>query len=267
MNARPRQPTARYQLMAWSGVVVAITAIVGCNQAGGAGASPKSKSSASQNAPRVQTVTVQPKDLTYKIELPGTVEGYETADLYAKVGGFLADISVDIGDHVTKGQVLARLSIPEMERELQQEQAAIAAAEADVEQSKAALHEAKTELREKEAQLNQQLATFERTKDLVDRGSLQQKLLDEAMYQRDAAVAALETVKARLRQRRSTARTAKRVSSSQFGHAAGPRPDRRRSSPGISTRTISPTSNRSVAPTGRIGQSSNAAQSRRHSRW
>jgi RND family efflux transporter MFP subunit len=177
---------------------VAITALVGCNQAGGAGAANTSNSSASANVPRVQTVSVQPQDLARKIELPGTVEGYETADLYAKVGGFLEEISVDIGDHVTKGQVLARLSIPEMERELQQTQAAIAAAEADVEQSKAALHEAKAELREKEAQLNQQLATFERTQNLVDRGSLQQKLLDEAMYQRDAAVAALETVKARI---------------------------------------------------------------------
>jgi RND family efflux transporter MFP subunit len=116
--------------------------------------------------------------------------------LYAKVGGFLAEISVDIGDDVTKGQVLARLSIPEMEKELLQKQAAIASAEADVEQSRAALHEAKTALREKEAQLNQQLAAFERTKNLVERGSLQQKLLDEATYQRDAAQAALDTVRA-----------------------------------------------------------------------
>jgi RND family efflux transporter MFP subunit len=202
MNRQRNQWATRGQWTTWGGVaVLAAAAAAGCSQAGGAGSTGKSantKPAASENTPRVQTVSVQPQDLARKIELPGTVEGYETADLYAKVGGFLEEISVDIGDHVTKGQVLARLSIPEMERELAEKQAAIAAAEANVEQSKAALHEAKTELREKEAQLNQQVATFERTKDLVDRGSLQQKLLDEATYQRDAAQAALETVRARI---------------------------------------------------------------------
>jgi multidrug efflux pump subunit AcrA (membrane-fusion protein) len=194
----PQVIKTRYQVMAWGTVaLLAIATAVGCSQADGTVATAaKTKSAAAENAPRVQTVSVQPKDLAHKIELPGTVEGYETADLYAKVGGFLAEISVDIGDHVTKGQVLARLSIPEMDKELLQKQAAIASAEADVGQSRAALHEAKTELHEKQAQLNQQLAAFERTKDLVARGSLQQKLLDEATYQRDAAQAALETVRA-----------------------------------------------------------------------
>ena len=160
--------------LAWGvAALLAAAVFVGCSKVGAEhAAAQKSKQAAPDDAPRVQTVSVQPRDLAHQIELPGTVEGYETADLYAKVGGYLGEISVDIGDQVKKGQVLARLSIPEMENELREKEAAIAAAEADVEQSKAALHEAKTELREKEAQLNQQLATFERTKDLVDRGSL-----------------------------------------------------------------------------------------------
>jgi len=200
MNARFETKQITSQALAWCVVAVLAPAlIVGCSQAGAEhAAGQKSKGAAPEDALRVQTVSVEPRDLARRIELPGTVEGYETADLYARIGGYLAEISVDIGDQVSQGQVLARLSIPEREMDLRQKQAAIAAAEADVEQSKAALYEAKTELREKEAQLNKQLANFQRIKGLVDHGSLQEKLLDEARYEREAAQAALDTVQAHI---------------------------------------------------------------------
>ena len=206
MNTPIRPTSAKTHALAWCSVaVLAAVALAGCNRTGAvnsAGGSAKSK--ASERAPRVQTVSVKPQNLSRKIELPGTVEGFETADLYAKVGGFLEEITVDIGDNVTKGQVLARLANPEMDKEFQEKQAAVAAAEAGVEQSRAALHEAKTKLREKQAHLNQQTAELERTRQLVERGSLQQKLLDEATYRHDAAEAALDFVRARIQTAEAT---------------------------------------------------------------
>lgn len=178
---------------------VAVTAI-GCSQGVSAGSSSSDSAGAkaADATPRVQTVAVAPQDLSRTIEMPATVEGYETADLYAKVGGFLAEIHVDIGDEVTKGQVLARLSIPEMHKELAEKQAAVAASEAELQSSAAALYEAQTELQEKKAHVNQQMAEFQRVSELVQRGSLQQKLLDEATYKLDAAKAALQTAQARI---------------------------------------------------------------------
>lgn len=162
---------------------------------------------------RVQTVTVEKRDLARTIELPGTVEGFETADLFAKVGGYLEEISVDIGDRVAEGQVLARLWIPEMHKELEEERAAVASAEANAQQAQAGIRQAeaelrsaearveetKTQLQERQAQLDKQLAEYERTERLVQSGSLQAKLLDEAKYGREAAQAALETVQAKIR--------------------------------------------------------------------
>ncbi|MFP6673954.1 MAG: efflux RND transporter periplasmic adaptor subunit, partial [Pirellulaceae bacterium] len=57
----------------------------------------------------VEVVRVEPKDLAYTIEVPGTVEGIESASLYSKIGGFLDEIYVDIGDRVEEGKVLASL--------------------------------------------------------------------------------------------------------------------------------------------------------------
>lgn len=169
--------------------------------------------SAGEDTPRVQTVTVKQQDLAVTIELPGSVEGFETADLYAKVGGYLEEIYVDIGDRVEVGQVLARLSIPEMAKELQQKEAAIAAAQAEVEQSQAAIRqaqaevtsaeaaveEAKSQIQEKQAEVALREAEYERIKGLVQRGSINKELLDEVTYKRDSARAALNAVRAKIR--------------------------------------------------------------------
>ncbi len=190
-----------------------VFSICGC---GGADANTKAvaKGSASDDElARVQTITVEKRDLARTIELPGSVEGFETADLFAKVGGYLEEILVDIGDCVTEDQVLARLRIPEMHNEVEVKLAAVASAEANARQAQAAIRqaeadgrsaqarveEAETELREKQARLDKQLIEYLRIERLVQSGSLQAKLLDEAKYQRDAARAALETAQARIR--------------------------------------------------------------------
>ena len=53
---------------------------------------------------------------------PGSVEPFESADLYSKASGYLIEQSVDIGSHVTKDQVLARISVPEYETQVQPRQ-------------------------------------------------------------------------------------------------------------------------------------------------
>jgi RND family efflux transporter MFP subunit len=57
------------------------------------------------------------KGLTRTITLPGSIRPYQEADVYAKVSGYLKDIAVDRGDWVKGGQPLAKLVIPEMDRE------------------------------------------------------------------------------------------------------------------------------------------------------
>lgn len=186
----------------------ALLAVCGC---GGGGL----QVGASTPAPprTVPVIIVDKQDLVQTIEMPGTVEGFETADLYAKVGGYLDQILVDIGDRVEQGEVLARLSIPELHQELQGKRAAVISAQAKVSQAEAAVlqtqagvtsavaavEEAETHRDEKQAQLQYRQAAYERTNELVQRGSLLAKMLDEAHYQSDAAAAALKSVQASVR--------------------------------------------------------------------
>jgi len=53
-------------------------------------------------------------DIVRYVTVPGTLKANQQATLYAKVGGYLAKISVDKGDPVTAGQMLAELEVPEL---------------------------------------------------------------------------------------------------------------------------------------------------------
>jgi len=189
--------------------------LTGCGNSGMGAARERQQPARSDGdeVPRVQTISVKQQDLEQKIELPSTIEGFEAADLYSKVGGYLEEISVDIGDRVTRGQVLARLSIPERAKELRQTEAAIAAAQAEVDQAQAAIkqaeaqvtsaeaavEEAKSQLQEKQSQVGFREAEHNRISDLVSRGSLNREVLDEITYKKESAVAALSAVRARIR--------------------------------------------------------------------
>ena len=73
--------------------------------------------------PIVGVIHPQRAEMARKLELPGDVVGmYETA-LHAKVTGYLQSISVDKGDWVKKGQVLAVVEVPELQSNLAHAQA------------------------------------------------------------------------------------------------------------------------------------------------
>jgi membrane fusion protein (multidrug efflux system) len=68
---------------------------------------------------------VAPKrgDVVRSITLPGDLVGFYEAALHAKVSGYLKSISVDKGDVVTQGQVLAEIEVPELQQKLKRARA------------------------------------------------------------------------------------------------------------------------------------------------
>src|SRR5262249_12637268 len=90
----------------------------------------------------VRTVTtVRPERRTVGgvVKLPAVVEPIEQTELHARIIGVVQKISVDIGDRVQKGQVLADLGVPEMEAELAHRKAQVRQAQAGVEQARRAV--------------------------------------------------------------------------------------------------------------------------------
>jgi membrane fusion protein, multidrug efflux system len=73
--------------------------------------------------PMVEVVRPRRGDIAKSIDLPGDVVGFYEAALHAKVTGYLKTISVDKGDSVKTGQVLAEIEVPELRSNLTRAQA------------------------------------------------------------------------------------------------------------------------------------------------
>src|SRR5215467_13727108 len=83
------------------------------------------------NPPTIAVARTSREDLSRGWSLAAGFRPYQEIDVHAKVAGYMTVIYVDIGDRVKKGQVLARLEIPELQQELQQAAAAVKRSEAE----------------------------------------------------------------------------------------------------------------------------------------
>jgi RND family efflux transporter MFP subunit len=73
-----------------------------------------------------------PADLARQVVITAEFRPFQEVDVHAKVAGYLKKIYVDVGDHVTQGQLLAILEIPEMADDLARAKAAIELSDANV---------------------------------------------------------------------------------------------------------------------------------------
>src|SRR5438046_2707189 len=79
----------------------------------------------------VAVQVVQPKrgSITRNVTLPGEIKPYQQATLYAKVAGYLKTITVDKGDRVKEGDLIADIEVPEMLADLARYKAEVEGAE------------------------------------------------------------------------------------------------------------------------------------------
>lgn len=80
----------------------------------------------------VSVVTPASRAPEEEIVLPGTIQAYEDAPIYARTSGYLRRRTGELGMKVRAGQLLAEIDAPELEQQLQQARADLATAEANV---------------------------------------------------------------------------------------------------------------------------------------
>ena len=80
----------------------------------------------------VDVVKVARKSLRRQISLSSELVPFQVIDVYAKESGYVQKLYVDYGTRVKQGQLMAILEIPELEAQLQEDQAAIKSASDEV---------------------------------------------------------------------------------------------------------------------------------------
>lgn len=142
---------------------VAAVLLVGALVALGAWSHSRTSASAAQAlqqqndaVPQVRVAAVKVLDGPRRIELPGNMQAFDAATLYARSTGYVAKRNVDIGSRVHAGDVLAVIASPDVDQQYAQAQAQLAQTAAAYAQASA----------------NQKLAgiTSQRTADLVQHG-------------------------------------------------------------------------------------------------
>jgi HlyD family secretion protein len=99
----------------------------------------------------VEVMKPQPGGLQRVCVQPGTVEPFDDANLYAKVSGYLALQTVDIGSRVKAGDVLARISVPEYDKQVDRDKAHVRDAAAKIKQMEAHVRAAQADARAADA--------------------------------------------------------------------------------------------------------------------
>jgi RND family efflux transporter MFP subunit len=85
-----------------------------------------------QAIPTVAVITPRAGAATQRLVLPGTVQAWYEAPIYARVPGYLKNWNFDYGAHVKKGDVLAEIETPDLDAQLMAAQAKLNSARAVV---------------------------------------------------------------------------------------------------------------------------------------
>jgi multidrug resistance efflux pump len=134
-----------------------------------------------------------------------SIDAYWSADQYAKDSGYITEVLADIGDHVKKGQVLAVIDDPELQRQLVGAQAALVvkeemvkAADATAQQAQAAIEVAKSQLVGLQADLKLAQVTLQRQEELFTGKAITNQQLDDTRDKAEVASAAVDVGKTKL---------------------------------------------------------------------
>jgi multidrug efflux pump subunit AcrA (membrane-fusion protein) len=80
----------------------------------------------------VVTAKPQLSDAGDELVLPGIVQAFTEAAVYARTSGYLKSWYTDIGSHVKQGELLAEIETPEVDRQLSQARADLNTAQANL---------------------------------------------------------------------------------------------------------------------------------------
>jgi len=106
---------------AYSTIGLAVLLAVGLLSCSGDG----NRKATADEAVTVGVTNVVKKTLSRQITLSSELVPFQEIDVYAKESGYVQKLNVDYGTHVKAGQVMATLEIPELQAQLEQDEAEI----------------------------------------------------------------------------------------------------------------------------------------------
>lgn len=191
----------RLRVWALVGVLgaIAITAAVVNHATGAFGGDTKPASErAKPKSTPVRVASVTRESLTLSARHPGELDA-EIAELAAEVNGRLVSVSVDIGDRVKQGDVLARIDVGPAQREVAEARASVKTAEASRKRAAAELKNARVELERGKLLHKEQIISGQQLDEMKSRVEVLEAQIDATDAQHQQARARVSTLTTALR--------------------------------------------------------------------
>lgn len=213
-------------------LALGVTLILACALAGTACTHTSSKPATERpNAAalvKVTLISVERQEQRRTVEAVGSLFAYDEVTVSSEAEGRVEEVMADVGDRVTKGQVLARISPIELELTVEQQRAALAQARArlGLREEDGELKDVRqaAEVKKALADLNDAEQHFHRAENLLETGVVARQAYDEAEARFKAAKAAydlaiqqVENMRASMQQSQATLNlAAKRLRDAQI---------------------------------------------------
>jgi membrane fusion protein, multidrug efflux system len=155
----------RRRLLLWVGLAIAAVVILTWAIVRiGAQKGPTPAPAANAQTPTVVVTSVVSQDLSRQVRLPGELQAYQDVALYPKVQSFVEWIGVDRGSAVKAGQLLVRMSAPELAAQLSEAAAKARGAASQEIEAEARVGSIRAQRLEAEAKLASDEATYNHLK-------------------------------------------------------------------------------------------------------
>ncbi|MBC8122759.1 MAG: efflux RND transporter periplasmic adaptor subunit, partial [Gemmatimonadaceae bacterium] len=145
---------------------------VGCAAAPPPQADGTGQAAQARELPAVNAAIAQTGSVREVLEYTGTTRPVREISLRSQVEGRLLSLNVDVGDPVSKGQVLARLDDNLLVAALNQSRAELATQESEVARARAQVSNARTQIEQARLALKQAQNDAERSQTLATQGAL-----------------------------------------------------------------------------------------------
>src|SRR5579864_7214572 len=108
-----------YKFLNFFAFLIFCAVLIGC------GEEHKAAADDAASAPAAAVVKVARGNIADSLEIASEFQPFQEVDVYAKVSGYIQKLYVDYGTRVKQGQILAVLEIPELQQQLQQDEASV----------------------------------------------------------------------------------------------------------------------------------------------
>jgi membrane fusion protein, multidrug efflux system len=157
---------------------------------------PGKSNSSAQKPVNARVIPVESKQIRRNVESVGSLFAYEEVTVSSEVEGRVDDVLVDVGDRVTRGQAMVKVSPVELQYALDQQRAALRQARARLGLSEDGpelkdIRDA-AEVKKAAADLNEADQKYRRAKAMMDQGLLPQQNFDEVESRYKSARAAYD---------------------------------------------------------------------------